>query len=339
MYQPRFVALAIATVLFVSLVGTYSADALEAADVYPTQTDPFVGNWVGRWTGEEDVDPDIAAQVIPLGRDKYRIRITAKLDMRATPKTEVEVARDGDALSFKDGSLYGEIREGLFTGGKGRGERSTFEMKKVEMLSPTLGEKAPEGAVVLFDGSGFDAWQDPTGWELLDDGVMMVTPKGSYLVSKQNFGDAKLHAEFRLPFQPKQRGQARGNSGVFLQDTYEVQVLDSYGLEGYYDECGALYKVSAPRVNACRPPLQWQTYDITYAAPRFDASGKQTAHPRMTVYHNGVLIQKDVEMPWITGWKEKGRLGPAPSEPGPVKLQGHGNYLQFRNIWVLPLPE
>jgi len=138
---------------------------------------------------------------------------------------------------------------------------------------------------------------------------------------------------------PSARGQQRGNSGVFFQSTYEVQILDSYGLEGYYNECGALYKVAAPKVNACAPPLQWQTYDIIYRAPRHDANGKLVEFPRMTVRHNGVLIHNDQEMPWRTDWKEEGRLKPAPTEPGNIKMQAHGNYVQFRNIWAVDLAD
>ena len=164
---------------------------------------------------------------------------------------------------------------------------------------------------------------------------MMVTPKAKYIQSKQSFSDIDMHIEFRNSFMPKSRGQQRSNSGVFLQDAYEVQVLDSYGLEGYYDECGALYKVAAPMVNACSPPLQWQTYDIEYRAPRFDGAGNLKENARITVRHNGKLIHNDQELWWITAWTEEERLGPAPRQPGHIQLQSHGNYVQFRNIWVV----
>ncbi len=126
---------------------------------------------------------------------------------------------------------------------------------------------------------------------------------------------------------------------MFLQDTYEVQILDSFGLEGYCNECGALYKVAAPMVNACRPPLDWQAYDIEYRAPRFDGAGNLSANPVMTVRHNGVLIHNAQEMPWLTGWKEKDRLKPPPGEALPIRLQSHHNYMQFRNIWLVELPQ
>jgi len=246
----------------------------------------------------------------------------------------VEAEKAGDTVSFNASGHYGTIEGNSFTGGR-RAGRATFEMKKAAHTAPNVGKTPPDGAIVLFDGSGFDQWQDAQGWELVEGGVAMVTPTGGDLLSKRQFKDAQLHMEFRTPFMPRSSGQQRGNSGVFLQDTYEVQILDSFGLAGYYNECGALYKVSAPRVNACAPPLEWQAYDITYRAPRFGSDGKVTEHPRMTVYHNGILIQKDQEMAWITGWKEKDRLAPPPTEPGSIRLQAHHNFVQFRNIWII----
>lgn len=301
---------------------------------YPAEADAFMGNWYGRWNEEEDVDPDVAAQVIPLGGDEYRIIIKAKLDMRSPPKVDVTAKASRGRLRFDDHGYFGEIDGDRFTGG--RGSKARFAMRRVDMASPTLGVPAPEGADVLFDGTDLSAWQGGE-WYVLDGGVMMVKPGTGDVHSKKSYRDVRMHVEFRTPLMPRAHGQQRGNSGVFLQDTYEVQVLDSFGLEGYYDECGALYKVSAPKVNACRPPLQWQTYDITYHAPRYDDAGELVQDPHMTVYHNGVLIQKDQPMPWITGWKEEDRLAPPPKDPGPIKLQDHGNYVQYRNIWVLPL--
>jgi hypothetical protein len=114
-------------------------------------------------------------------------------------------------------------------------------------------------------------------------------------------------------------------------------VLDSFGLAGYDDECGALYKVSAPKVNACLPPTAWQVYDITFHAPKYGEDGKLKELPHETVWHNGVLIHNDQELTYITGHKEKERLSPPPKEAGSIKLQCHGNWVQYRNVWVLPL--
>lgn len=339
MSHPRKTYLILFAFLVASVLTSSASWAAEKwKEFYPDEANPFVGNYEGRWGGDVTVDPTVAVQVIALGKDRYRIRMTAKLDMRAPVKMVTEAKSKGKSLKFESGGLVGEIRDGRITGGHSDDD-GRFEMTKVERPSPTLGAAAPAGAIVLFDGSNFDAWQKPEGWELLDGGVMMVTPKGKEIVSKQTFTDAKLHIEFRNSFMPKARGQQRSNSGVFLQDVYEVQVLDSFGLEGMYDECGALYKVAAPRVNACRPPLQWQTYDITYTAAKFDASGKLVANPRMTVYHNGVLIHNDQEVREITAWTEKERLAPHKSQPGHIRMQAHNNYVQYRNVWVVDLSE
>ncbi|MCK5557939.1 MAG: DUF1080 domain-containing protein, partial [Candidatus Hydrogenedentes bacterium] len=132
----------------------------------------------------------------------------------------------------------------------------------------------------------------------------------------------------------KGKGQGRGNSGVYLQGRYEVQILDSYGLESKDNECGGIYKVGAPIVNMCAPPMQWQTYDITFHTPRFDSSGAKTRNARVTVVHNGVTIHEDLEIPGPTrGSRNKKET----SEPGPILLQEHGNPVQYRNIWAVDL--
>src|SRR5690606_10766687 len=131
------------------------------------------------------------------------------------------------------------------------------------------------------------------------------------------FGDHKIHIEFLLPYKPEARGQGRGNSGIYLQGRYEVQMLDSFGLEGRDNECGGIYSVAKPKVNMCLPPLVWQTYDIDFTAARYDAEGKKTANARITVHHNGVLIHDDIELPHAT---TASRLKEGP-EDGPIYLQ------------------
>jgi hypothetical protein len=150
-------------------------------------------------------------------------------------------------------------------------------------------------------------------------------------VSKQKFKDAKYHVEFRLPFMPEARGQARGNSGFYVSGCYEIQMLDSFGLEGKDNECGGIYQASAPKVNMCLPPLSWQTYDVDYTAPNFDASGKKTKNARITVRHNGVVIHENLELPHAT----PGGVNGETPEGGPVFLQNHGNPVRYRNIWVV----
>lgn len=311
----------------------------DAGKYYPAEVDPFMGNWQGRWSGGEDVDPDISAQIISLGRGLYRIRLASKLFMRSPVLASIEAKAQEGVLAFDAEDFKGEVRDGRFTGRRRSGQK-TFEMQRILYEPPTLGAEPPANAQVLFDGTGFDAWEDAKGWVLVDGNAMMVTPDAGDLVSKAKFKDVQMHVEFRTPLVANERGQSRGNSGVFVQDVYEVQVLDSFGLEGTYDECGALYKVSPPRVNACLPPTEWQSYDITYHAPRFNDDGSVKSYPRMTVLHNGFVVQQDQEIPQITAWKENERLQPPPSEPGAIKLQSHrSHYVQFRNVWVVDLGE
>ena len=139
-----------------------------------------------------------------------------------------------------------------------------------------------------------------------------------------------MHVEFLIPFKPTARGQARGNSGVYLQDRYEVQVLDSFGLKGENNECGGIYSKIKPRLNACFPPLSWQTYDIDFQAARFDAEGKKIKDAIATVRHNGILVHDHVDIPGSTGGGQK-----ETAEPGPIQLQGHGNPVFFKNIWIV----
>jgi hypothetical protein len=301
-------------------------------EMYPSKADRFMGNYVGRWSEKEDVNPEIAAQVYPLGNDLYRIRIMNKLDMRCPILLDVEASPKRGKLEFDVNGFTGSTDGEKFSGARGE---LTYAMERANITSPTMRARPPEGAVVLFDGTNLDAWTGTEGWQIQDDGTLLVTPDGEYLVSKGTWTDVQLHVEFRLPFMPLSRGQGRGNSGVFFQDEYEVQVLDSFGLDGLYDECGALYKLSAPHVNACRPSLQWQTYDIYYRAARFDPNGNVQEYGRITVYHNSVLIHSNQELTWRTGWKEVDRLVPPPNGPGHVKLQGHNNFVQYRNIWLV----
>jgi hypothetical protein len=195
----------------------------------------------------------------------------------------------------------------------------------------------PPNAVVLFDGKSLDAWttadgKSPAPWQLVDGGAMQVRNGG--IASKEKFaGHIKLHLEFRVPYMPEAKGQARGNSGVYLQGRYEVQILDSYGLDSQDNDCGGIYKVAKPLVNACKAPTVWQSYDIDFTAPVFK-DGKKVEPARIGVLQNGVPIHKDVVIPLDVDNTVAG-LGGDPSTPGPIYLQDHGNPVQFRNIWVV----
>jgi hypothetical protein len=222
----------------------------------------------------------------------------------------------------------GEIRAGAVVAIAADGT-VVAKFPKVERTSPTLGAKPPEGATVICDGAGpVDESATFAGARLTDDGLLMegVTTTGE-------FGDARWHVEFRLPYQPHDRGQGRGNSGAYFNGSYEVQMLDSFGLEGKDNECGGIYKVAPPKVNMCLPPLAWQTYDVDFTAPRFEG-GAKVKNARVTVRHNGVVVHDDIEVPGIT------QGGPVKEEraAGPLHLQNHGNPVRYRNIWVLPKP-
>ncbi len=282
----------------------------------------------GEYVGENS-----AAQVIALGSGKFHIvgwtHGLPGVALDAERKVEVAAERQGDRVVFEGEKWKGQIDGGTLSGTNADGH--TWTLQKTERQSPTLGAKPPAGAIVLFDGTSgsaqpgaADAWQngkiDPRGF--LQRGTK----------SKQRFRDVKLHVEFRTPFRPGARGQGRGNSGVYLQDRYEVQVLDSFGLKGENNECGGIYSVAKPLVNAALPPLAWQTYDIEFEAARFDNDGRKTKPAVITVRHNGVLIHDRVEVPKATA---AAGLGEGP-EPGPIQLQDHGNPVFYRNIWVVP---
>jgi hypothetical protein len=205
----------------------------------------------------------------------------------------------------------------------------------VEVVPP------PAGALVLFNGESLDRWvkadgKSAPGWSLVGGYAMQVVPKAGGIMTRQAFGGHfKLHVEFRVPYMPDAKGQARGNSGVYLQGRYEVQVLDSYGLDSKDNDCGGIYEVAKPKVNACKAPTVWQSYDIDFRAPRF-VGGKKAEPARISILQNGVPIHENVA---IDVDNTRAGLGGDPSRPGPIMLQDHGNPVQFRNLWLLPLPE
>ncbi|MFT7639368.1 MAG: hypothetical protein ACI9G1_001104 [Pirellulaceae bacterium] len=196
-------------------------------------------------------------------------------------------------------------------------------LRKINRISPTLGATAPGNATILFDGTSVENLE---GGKIGDDGYLLV---GSS--TKDAVQDFRLHIEFRLPYMPYAKGQQRGNSGVYIQRRYEVQVLDSFGLEGVENECGGLYRQQRADVNMCFPPLRWQTYDIYFRAARFDAEGKKSENARITVFHNGVAIHYNRDIKTKTG---AGR--PEAPEPLQIHFQNHSNPVFFQNMWIIP---
>lgn len=234
---------------------------------------------------------------------------------------EASARTDGGktTVTSKDGKWSAEIADNKMTGKNAEGQ--AFTLQRVVRKSKTEGDKPPEGAVILFDGKNADEFNNGK----LADGNLL----GSDIASKKTFGNHKIHLEFRLSFMPTESGQGRSNSGVYVQNRYEVQVLDSFGLKGENNECGGIYTQYNPLVNMCYPPLQWQTYDIEFEAAKFK-DGKKEVPAVLTVRHNGVLIHDKVELKGKTaGGQDEG------DKPGPLFLQGHGGQVQYRNIWVV----
>jgi hypothetical protein len=204
--------------------------------------------------------------------------------------------------------------------------------------SMTLGAPAPrhdQRTVVLFDGSSWDGWMSREGgssaWEVQGDGSVLV--RGGDAVSGREAGDFQLHLEFLCPPLEGRLGQARANSGVYLQGRYELQVLDSFGDAAASNGCGGFYSIAAPLVNASRPAGEWQTYDVVFLAPRFAEDGSVTQNPRVTVLHNGIVIHNNLELPATT----PGGLDRLMVRKGPLLLQDHGDPVRYRNIWLREL--
>ncbi len=193
----------------------------------------------------------------------------------------------------------------------------------------------PSDAVVLFDGGDFSQWlgedAGPVKWKIID-GAMQVVPDSGSIVTRDTFQDMRLHVEFNIPKSPgSSTGQSRGNSGIYIQRRYEVQILDSFGLQPDTGDCGAIYKTKTPDKNVCKKPGEWQSYDIFFRAPRWAGENK-IENARITVLQNGIVIHNNVILPHKTGAGQ----GEGPT-PGPVKLQEHGSNVKFRNIWIVPL--
>jgi len=248
------------------------------------------------------------AQVVALGDGKFDVYLLPGglpgAGWNAADKTRAEAATAEGKVAVT-GKATGTIADAKLTGKTADG--AEFAFTKVERKSPTIGAKAPEGAKVLFDGKNADQW---TNGKLVEGDLLSMGTN-----SKEAIGTGKLHLEFRSPFQPKARGQGRGNSGMFIHGS-EVQVLDSFGLTGEKNECGALYNKRKPDVNMCLPPLSWQTYDV-----EIKADGDNLV---ATVLHNGVKVHENFVL-------KKGAVKPAN-----IQLQNHGNPVAYRNIWYMP---
>ena len=293
----------------------------------------------GEYTGDVvhgDKSITFGAQVVALGKNKFKIKFlkgglpgdgwdtkTVYLADGETKDGVTTFAGKGKIKEDQTIEYKGTISDGKIVGQVG--DEVKFTLKHVLRKSKTEGAKPPTGAIILFDGTNADEWQ---GGKLVEGNLL-----NNGISTKRKFKDYKAHIEFRLPFMPDYRGQGRGNSGFyFLQGTYELQILDSFGLKGENNECGGIYTIKAPAVNMCYPPLSWQTYDVDYKAARFDADGKKIiAHPVVTVYHNGVKIHDKLEIPYCTEDHKRAIT----TNAGSIHLQNHGDPVYFRNIWLV----
>ncbi len=304
-----------------------------------TYAHPYIGEYRGTYHPDGMHTMDATAKVIAEGDDvHYRMVVQAAPKEEGWDGVALELYghRRGNEVIIGDraGGYHwqGWIREGRLSVRSHYGQHLTLE--RILRKSPTEGRVPPPGAVVLLPYEqgvtpNMDAWTN-SEWKALESGAMQVHKGGNN--THEQFGDIEqFHLEFKLPLEPNQRGQGRGNSGVYFAGQFEVQVLDSFGLVHTSGDCGGLYNRARARVNACLPPETWQTYDVTFKVPRLHADGSTRDPAHITVYHNGILIHDNVKIPY-SGDRWQGKK----EATGPIHLQDHGHPVQYRNIWLLP---
>ena len=215
--------------------------------------------------------------------------------------------------------------------------KSGIVWEKPPVVDPGGPDAPPSDASVLFDGSDLSAWQGGENWTV-KDGVASPAGKGG-ITTRQAFGDVQLHVEWAAPEEVEGSGQGRGNSGIYFMGRYEVQILDSYENDTYFDgQAGSIYKQFPPLVNVCRKPGEWQSYDILFTAPRFDGDGKVVTPAYLTVLHNGIVVQNHTELLGGTFYDRPPAYEAHP-EKLPLFIQDHGDTVRFRNIWVRELKD
>ena len=321
----------LAAILFASLtlVAAEAKKNTVVIDVEKADADFAVqGEYVGEAAFDGKEKGKTGIQVIARGNGKFHGEVLmGGLPGDGWDKGK-KIPLDGDTsdgtVTLKGPGVSAEIKGGklLLTSTAG----APFEFKHVVRESPTLGEKPPAGALVIFDGTNLDQFQK--GAKMSED--KYVEQGANTLKPLQNF---TLHLEFKLAYMPEASGQGRSNSGCYLQSRYETQILDSFGLKGENNECGGIYTIRKPDVNMCFPPLSWQTYDIDYTAAKFE-NGKKVKNATATVKHNGVLIHENAECTHAT---TSAPMAEGP-DPAPIHLQNHGSPVRFRNIWVVEKP-
>ena len=291
---------------------------------------PFQGEYLGSKINDCRQCEPVGLQVVAMGDAKFSaVEYHGGLPgygwLIGGDRAKYQGTREGNVLT-----LTGEHQQITIKNGhsviKSIGEyaRQVGTASFVTRQSATLGACRPCNAIALFDGTNTDLLKNG---QMTDDGLLKEGTE-----TRDAYGDLRLHLEFRLPYMPNAVGQQRANSGIYIQSRYEVQVLDSFGLDGAFNECGALYREVKPNLNMCLPPLSWQTYDIWFRAPRFDADGKKVQNANFTVWLNGVAVHEGLDLPTPTGGGK--RVGEG-ANALPTKIQNHSNPVRFRNIWLV----
>lgn len=295
---------------------TYTSQA-DAGVVYSLQGEYLgvVESWGGTWgaqvlaTSEKTLTIHLLNGGLP--GDGFNGREPSKVFKAEIDKDheQAQVTNDSAVILVKSDELTVSDADGKKLG----------VLTKLVRESPTQGAKPDANGAYLFD----QKINNFVGAKTIEDGLLGVGG-----TTKELFEDHHLHIEFRTPFQPSDSGQGRGNSGVYVQGRYELQVLDSFGLRGEDNECGGIYQIARPKLNMCYPPLTWQTYDIDFTAAKYNPAGQKTSNAKITIKHNGVVIHDNLELPKATPGKD-----PEANKPGPLFLQDHSNPVAFRNIW------
>ena len=336
--RSTFTPTAVFSLITLLALGATSPAWAAARAVGPEPDDNVTGDYVGTYQAQQrSIESD--AKVIAQGGGKYRVVLTVHDDKTphftvvlngSAESNRVALAGQGSQADWKGEVIGGKVLVAASAAGN-------FDLKFTIRHSPTEGLKPPSDAIVLIPyaegkAPAFDEWTGGA-WKPMDDGSVMVN--GGDTHTKRKLGDFRMHAEFRIPLEPNGRGQDRGNSGLYIHDIYELQVLDSYGLPLANNECGAIYTQVAPKENACFPPKSWQTYDITFHAARVDETGKKIKNATITVIQNGVKVQDETSISGPTG-AAKGRPEVATAV---LRLQDHSHPVRFRNMWFVELKD
>ena len=329
----RFMMLAV-------LFGMLVAERIRAEDL-------IMGEYEGTYQADRSHKTRATAKVIAEGPGYYRVVLQAEPLTPGEPTSQFEIYGVQQGTSV---NLFGRANSagwhGRIAGEKLVADPGYYgmgvDLKKTTRKSATEGLQPSGNAVVLLAFSPGKAPDDSAWrggkWKPQEDGSLQCDPGKGSIFTKQNFGDIKLHAEFWLPLMADSFGQGRANSGVIINNMYEVQVLDSFGLVPSMGDCGAVYDQARPRVNASLPPEHWQTYDIVFRAPRMKPDGTVQEKARVTVELNGVKIQDDIVIEGATAGHEPGKP-PANAATGPLQLQDHGNRVRYRNVWLVELKD